>query len=108
MENTRSEICARGGHLNKRKRNTRIYIVSLVSISHGSRNSDRLKNAKESGASVYARGRRANKRKKDKKIMFLSRVSHLVLLHVLSDPDNTRSERLDFVYLMSALADQLM
>ena len=51
MENARSEICARGGHLNKRKRNTRIYIVSLVSISHGSRNSDRLKNTKEGGTS---------------------------------------------------------
>ena len=40
--------------------------------------------------------------------MFLSRVSHLVLLQVLSDPDNTRSERLDFAYLMSAPAEQLM
>ena len=40
--------------------------------------------------------------------MFLSRVSHLVLLHVLSDPDNTQSERLDFAYLMSAPAEQLM
>ena len=63
MENARSEICARGRRLSKRKRNTRIYIVSLVSISH-SFLSDCLKNAKESGASVYARGRRANKRKK--------------------------------------------
>ena len=53
-------------------------------------------------------GKRANKRKKDTKIMFLSRVSHLVLLQVLSDPDNTRSERLDFAYLMSAPAEQLM
>ena len=105
MENARSEICARGGHLNKRKRNTRIYIGSLVSISHGSRNSDRLKNTKEGGTSG---GKSANKRKKDTKIMFLSRVSHLVLLHVLSDPDNTRSERLDFAYLMSAPAEQLM
>ena len=40
--------------------------------------------------------------------MFLSRVSDLVLLHVLSDPDNTRSEHLDFAYLMSAPAEQLM